>query len=192
MFARHRGNTKKASHRLLDLTKNRKLDQDVAQWASRTLCAVQNDKVHDLWTNAIPGVVSWRDMQPLFDKRFVNDNDVLAELAMSLKFVLLNEEVLNFVQLIFSNPSDPNLSYLANRYLEYPMKQVIEDVALQIRRLLRHDETLIAERYAPAHIECADADRLEWQEMCGMLSVKQYSNVQLTVSILSKARTIIH
>ncbi len=77
------------------------------------------------------------------------------------------------------------------------MKQVVEDVALQIRRLLRHDKTSIAERYAPSHIESAGADKADLREMCGMLLecaglVKQYSNTRLTVSILLKVRTFIH
>ncbi len=81
------GECEKTSCRLQDLTKNSKLEQDVVQWASRTLSAVQNDRIHDLWSNAIPGVVSWRDMQPLFDKWVASGVGVLADLANSLKFV---------------------------------------------------------------------------------------------------------
>ncbi len=76
------------------------------------------------------------------------------------------------------------------------MKLAVEDVAYQIRRILRHDKMSIVERHTLGHVSCADADRPELQEMCGMLLecaglAKHYSIIHLTILILLKVQFFI-
>ncbi len=86
------GDCKRACERLRSLTEDTNLDADIRKWASRSLCAIENEQVHNLWSKVITGVFSEQEMQHLLDRSVTSDSCKLAKLAMSLKYVILDTQ----------------------------------------------------------------------------------------------------
>ncbi len=72
---------------LTDMTKNEELDRDITKWASRALCAVENEHVHARWSKVVAGELSEHELQHLLEGSVTSESGELADLARSLRCV---------------------------------------------------------------------------------------------------------
>ncbi|KLO16695.1 hypothetical protein SCHPADRAFT_937722 [Schizopora paradoxa] len=86
---------------------------DIFEWASRAVHAIEDEKLHGLWSKAITRRLSASEVQHLIERSVTNDECNLAELARSLK----------------SDPGDVHSAYLAFQYLKRAHEQLKETKA---------------------------------------------------------------
>ena len=71
---------------LKDLSSDSK-KEDIREWASKAVYAVENEAVHDLWSDVITEPVNLLDMQQLSDG-VVDGNDGLKRLELTRRYVV--------------------------------------------------------------------------------------------------------
>ncbi len=81
------GECEKTLRRLRDLTQS-SAKPEIREWAARALDAVNNDAVHELWSNLAPGTNSWHGIQQLVDEGVASETGDLPDLVNSLRFVI--------------------------------------------------------------------------------------------------------
>ncbi len=79
----------KTPRRLGKMTKS--ANKDIGDWASRALYAVENEDVHDFWSNVITEPVNEEELQQLRDRVPENDGE-LTEPAKASRYVNFDEE----------------------------------------------------------------------------------------------------